>query len=120
MEMEEIRQKINHGNASLKDFQIYAEKNEVDINTAFDIITLICAREFLDEKLSFDDADSMINSIWWLMCDYASKSNTKLAVTAYSIYEAFDAGEGPIKESGDPVKINTIPMLEQLLARLNP
>lgn len=120
MEMEEIRQKIHDNSASLKDFQIYAEKNNIDTNTAFDTLALIYAREFLEGKISFEDADGMINSIWWIMCDYVSKSNKKLAVIAYSIYEAFDAGEGPIRESGDPIKIKTIPMSKGLLDSQKP
>ncbi len=101
---------------TIEDFYAYAEALNVDVNQGFDNLALLYASAFMRGEISYEDADDILNTIWWFMCRSKAEGFANLA---YSIYEAFDAGEFSRKEGEDPVQTYTIPMLQEIFNALD-
>ena len=76
------------------------------------------ARRFLLGDLSCDDADAVANDVWVsITSDMVDMGDAfEMPEPAYSIYEAFDAGEYPHGDGLDPVETYTRPDLRRILA----
>ncbi len=118
MTKKEVQDKIEAGTVSLKDVYAYAEHENISVNECFDRLAVTYAKEFMNNSMSFEDADDAVNSIWWMMCRYEPLDQKDFAILAYSIYGAFDAGEFTHSDGKDPVKTYTIPELLSILERL--
>lgn len=74
-------------------------------------VALVIAQRFLDDKMSFDDADAVANEFYAL---YIGET-VEIPEPADSIYLAFDGGEYAI-DGEDPVENYTRPTLRGILA----
>ena len=75
------------------------------------------AVKFLAGEVEFLYADTVMIKVWSLMLMDAEEfgDGFTLAEPAFSIYEAFDAGEWDHGESGNPVEKYTRPWLNEIL-----
>jgi len=80
-------------------------------------IAIKVASGFVSREIDFLYADAVMNNVWSLMVADAADHGDgfTLAEPAFSIYEAFDAGEWDHGESGDPVEKFTRPQLNRIL-----
>ena len=72
---------------------------------------------FLRGHLSFSQADAVANDVWVaIVSDMGALGDAfEMPEPAYSIYEAFDAGEYPHGDGLDPVEAYTRPELRRLI-----
>jgi len=80
-------------------------------------IAIKVAEGFVSREIEFSYADAVMNNVWSLMVTDAADHGDgfTLAEPAFSIYEAFDAGEWDHGEPGDPVAKFTRPLLNEIL-----
>ncbi|MGI9235806.1 MAG: hypothetical protein ACR2QZ_00320 [Woeseiaceae bacterium] len=76
-------------------------------------VALVIARRFLDDEMSFDDADAVANQFYAL---YIGQP-IEIPEPADSIYLAFDRGEFAI-DGEDPVEEHTRPALRSIMESL--
>ncbi|HEY7767681.1 hypothetical protein [Longimicrobium sp.] len=98
--------------------QAEAEVRGVFLPELYNGLALEVARRFLDGRMHFDDADELANTLSAMMISDAADHGDGFVLPqpAWSIYEAFDAGEWNRGEPDDPVERYTRPLLEALLA----
>ena len=77
------------------------------------------SRRFLREDLTFDDADALANDVWVsITSDLVDLGDAfEMPEPAFSIYEAFDAGEYPHGDGRDPVDSYTRPELRRIMGQ---
>jgi hypothetical protein len=89
----------------------------VSLPELYNSLALEVARRFLHGRMDFSDADHLANTLSALIMgdavDYGD--GFVLPQPAWSIYEAFDAGEWNRGEPHDPVERYTRPSLEAIL-----
>ncbi|MGI9319823.1 MAG: hypothetical protein ACR2O5_00275 [Thiogranum sp.] len=83
-----------------------------DLFEFYNTLALRIARLFLEESMSFDDADTAVNNLNSIWLDDAIKYD--YPEPAYSVYLAFDAGEYSVDDK-DHIEIYTRPELRRLL-----
>ena len=86
-------------------------ENKVDIKDFCNTAAIITAQRFLNNELSYEHADAVINDIYSLYIG----EEIELPEPADSIYLAFDRGEYALGDE-DPVADHTRPMLKNILA----
>ena len=88
------------------------------LNDFCNAIALTVAKRFDDSSMAYEDADSVMNTIFALMIHEATRQGDGfvLAEPAYSIYLAFDAGEYDHHDGQDPVERYTKPMVKKALS----
>jgi len=96
----------------------YCSGEGISADDFYNRISIHLAKSFIDGLISFGDADCAMNQIWTFMIDDAVKygDGFTLAEPAYSIYDAFDAGEFIHRDEQDPVEAFTRPALERILS----
>ena len=83
-----------------------------DLFEFYNTLALRIASLFMEESMSFDDADTAINNLNTIWLDDAIKYD--FPEPAYSVYLAFDAGEYSVDDK-DHIEIYTRPELRRLL-----
>ena len=86
-------------------------------------MALRIAEEFHCGSFSYKEGDHAMNRIWGQMIEDAAKfgDGFELPEPAFSIYEAFDAGEYTRRDDGgeDPVIKYTQPLISEILSSRN-
>ena len=85
---------------------------DTDLFEFYNALALRIASLFLEESLSFADADTAINNLNIIWLDDAVKCD--FPEPAYSVYLAFDAGEYSV-DNKDHIELYTRPELRRLL-----
>ena len=86
--------------------------SDMDLFELYNLLAKRIASLFLQESMSFDDADAAINSLNTIWLDDVEKYG--FPEPAYSVYLAFDAGEFSV-DNKDPVELYTEPELRRIL-----
>ena len=96
------------------------DANRISPNELYNTTALEIARRFDNERMSYEDADAAMNTIWIMMIENISREGdgSELAEPAYSIYEAFDAGEYDHGDGENPVERYTKPAIKRILAEV--
>ena len=97
-------------------FESVCSSESLNRGELYNRLALVIARDFEKGAMSFELADSAINSIWAMIVDDLSR-HPKFAFPelAYAIYEAFDAGEWNRGDGRDPVVVYTRPAIGRIL-----
>ena len=85
---------------------------DTDLFEFYNVLALRIASRFLEESMSFADADAAINNLNIIWLDDAVKYD--FPEPAYSVYLAFDAGEYSV-DNKDHIELYTRPELRRLL-----
>lgn len=88
---------------------------DTDLFKFYNALALRIARLFMEDSMSFSEADAAINSINTIWPDDAIKYN--FPEPAYSVYLAFDAGEYSVGGK-DHIELFTKPELRKLLSEV--
>jgi len=68
------------------------------------------AHAFLDERLTYSEADAAANQLWMFM-----QSADAIPDLAYAVFDAFDQGEYHHAPGDDPIVVYTLPKLRAAL-----
>lgn len=105
------------GHIRREDVREVARAAQIRAQDVYNDVLIHVAREFLQDRLGFWDADAAANAVWALIvldiCDHGE--GYELPQPAYDIYEAFDDGEFDHGDGHDPVERHTKPRLRRLL-----
>jgi hypothetical protein len=96
------------------EFERFCAAEALTPGAAFDAIAVTVAHQFLDGRLTYADADEIMNMVW----SYALKRDD-IPELMYAVYQAFDSGEYSRSEDAagvDPVERYTRPALTKLLS----
>lgn len=98
------------------DLKVFAEKVDLPAFQILDEVALHIAQEYLGKRLSFDQADLIINNVWGL----ATALDGHFGETTHTVYLAFDGGE--YRRSGDGPDVDpeikyTRPAINQFLTQ---
>lgn len=115
MNIEEIYGKAVNGNISFDDFEAFSSASKINIEEAFNKVSLLLAYRFAKGFASYEDADFAMNRIWPLMLGYILKRDICLLEPCYSIYCAFDAGEYDHRDGADAIEKYTKPAIREIL-----
>ena len=93
--------------------------NQISPKEFYNTAALEIARRFDCGHMSNEEADSAINVIWGMIIEDASYkgSGCEPPELAYSIYDAFDAGEYNHGDGHDPVEKYTRPAIKRILSK---
>ena len=96
---------------------LFCQANGMQPSELWNSMALSVAKAFQRGKVPFRDADAALNAIWSQMVVDAERHGDGFVLPepAYSIYQAFDAGEYDHGDNEDPVKKYTRQMIEQIL-----
>ncbi len=100
-------------------FRDFAINAEMPASRILDEVSMFVAQEYLEHRMSFDDADLIMNNVWGL----AVALDANFGQITYTVYQAFDAGE--YRHSGDGPDVDlektyTVPAIKKLLSQLSP
>lgn len=106
------------GTLAIEAVDAYCGKHNVRFGDACNAIALAVARRFDDASMTYEDADAAMNTVFSLMTRDAGRQRDgfELAEPAFTIYEAFDAGEYRRCEGEDPVERYTRPLVRKVLS----
>ena len=88
-------------------------------NDLLNEISLIIARSYQDQSVSYEIADCIMNDLWGIVIDRAIAKEADIPSPFYEIFDAFEAGEYHRRPDGsdDPVADHTNPLIAELLER---
>jgi hypothetical protein len=87
--------------------------SDTDLFELYNALSLRIARLFLDELMSFEEADAAMNQLNTIWIDDVIKYD--FPEPAYSVYLAFDSGEFS-SDNQDPIEAYTKPKLRKLMS----
>ena len=96
----------------------FAGAHSLSVAELQNILSLEVARHFLAGEMAYEDADEIANVVYAVMVEDAVAHGDGFAFPepAFSIYEAFDAGEWDRGDGADPVERYTRPALREILS----
>jgi hypothetical protein len=111
-----IRQAID-GVIERSDADEYCHARDMQSSSLWNAMATFVAQAFQREEMSYSDADAALNSIWNQMVGDATRfgDGFELPEPAYSIYQAFDAGEYDHGNGDDSVEKYTKPEIDRIL-----
>ena len=115
MNIEELFNKAVAEDISIADFESFSNTQNIGVEEAFNILSLLVARKFASGELSFEDGDYAMNGVWPIMLDHIMKTGLPVVEPCYEIYLAFDVGEYNHGDGADPVVKYTKPAIENVL-----
>ena len=88
----------------------------VDVEALHEI-SLEIARNYQDQTISYDIADSLMNCLWSVFLE----KTKDLPSPFWDVFQAFDAGEfhRAADKSDGPIKEHTNPMIDNILRRVS-
>ena len=97
--------------------EAFCEAESLRLEDLWNRMAVRIAKCFEAGMLSFDEAAAAMNAIWHEMVEDAVRfgDGFEFPEPAFSIYEAFDAGEFDHGDGGDPVEKYTKPRLAEIL-----
>jgi len=95
----------------------FCEQQNIDADMFYNQVSTEIARRFTDGVMSYPDADLAMNRVYEFMIEdaVAQGDGFTLAEPAFSIYEAFDAGEYDHGDGQDPVEAFVKPAIGRIL-----
>ena len=119
MDIESFVTQVMHANFTLDQVRAVAAANDLSLNGLLDRASLLVARRYQSEVLTFADADDIMNRVWALVCCQPVADIAVPEITR-EIFEAFDQGE--YRHADDPPDIDpetkyTKPLLAKAMAR---
>jgi len=96
-----------------EEFRQFSEAAGLEFRQALDAIAVNVGQRFLEGRLTYEDGDEIMNTLWAF-----ALQRDEIPETMYAVYEAFDAGEYFREKDGrdsDPVERYTRPALAKLL-----
>jgi len=117
---EEIVAQTVRWNLSDEDVATFCEAEGLRREDLWNRVAVTIAKRFAAGTMSFDDADAAMNAIDAEMIEDALQVGNGYVYPepAFSIYEAFDAGEFDRGDGVDPVENYTRPRLAEILRDL--
>ncbi len=83
------------------------------------MISLLFASRFIEDNVSYTDADYAMTNIWSHMVDYVMREDIVFPEPALTIYNAFDQGEYDHGDDRNPIDKYTMRSLEKVQKRHN-
>lgn len=97
--------------------QAFCQKEGVSLDDLYNRVAVTIARRFHDGMMSYEDADAAMNRIWGMVIEDTVRfgDGFELPEPAFSVYEAFDAGEYDHGDGADPVEKYTRPLVAKII-----
>ena len=99
------------------DAEAFCEAAGIRLGDLYNRMAVTIAKRFHVGTMSYVDADGAMNRIWHMMVDDAARCGDRFEFPepAFSIYEAFDAGEYDHGDGDDPVEKYTKPRIAEIV-----
>lgn len=100
------------------DLQVHAVNAALPASQLLDEVAIFVAKEYFERRLTFNDADRIVNNAWCLATDL----ETGISHVMWAVYLAFDGGEYCRSGDGpdvDPEQKYTLPAIRAFLSQRN-